>query len=199
MDRTECITHTCTGKSLPFSLNAHIFCLVRKWLTSLHASSPQVPPLRHSLPALSAFPKSSAVSSVNLWFYVFVNNKVSGSLTVNPKPHRLSAHYLLRFPKLITACSVYELWPLRHPHLASSPTGCASVTMPRGNPSKTVCMEVLKDKKYNTTIAGNKSKQKHKNPRQFFISAKPAKAVTKESILRGKRAFCLLLRSNVQK
>ena len=31
------------------------------------------------------------------------------------------------------------------------------------------------------------AKQKHKNPRQFFISAEPAKAVTEESIFRGKK------------
>ena len=47
-------------------------------------------------------------------------------------------------------------------------------------------MEVLKDKKYSTAKDGNKSKQKHKNPRQFLISAEPAKAVTEESIFRGK-------------
>ncbi|MBQ3137757.1 MAG: hypothetical protein IJB74_09805 [Clostridia bacterium] len=47
-------------------------------------------------------------------------------------------------------------------------------------------MEVLKDKKYSTAKDGNKSKPKHKNPRQFFISAERAKAVTEESIFRGK-------------
>ena len=36
---------------------------------------------------------------------------------------------LLRCPKFITAWSAYELWPLRHPHLASSRTASASVTM----------------------------------------------------------------------
>ena len=54
------------------SLNAQIFCLVWKCLRHFH-TLPQVPPLRQSLPALSAFQIGSTVSSV-LSFKAHKNN-----------------------------------------------------------------------------------------------------------------------------
>ncbi len=57
---------TSTGKSLPLFPHRTDILSGREVSATLHVSSPQAPPLRHSLPALCAFQIGSTVSFVNL-------------------------------------------------------------------------------------------------------------------------------------